>query len=353
MVPTVTVHTEGLPELYHSARVLVGLDALARRGRVALRFARPPVSPEGFLGVQLTVAPAGGSERRAFVDLSDHSDRFALPMLRWADVYWKRSLYRPDAERLEPDLRAKLVPFGLNYACRSSGNLWRLVRAFGGRFVVAGLRGYRAARGHLALPTVAAFEQEPDAPVEPAVMFQTRIWEAHEFPFGSDEADRVNEERVELVRALRGALGDRFRGGLVPTPLALARYPNEVTRVPSRRTEYVRASKRNLISIYTRGLFHSTAFKLPEALAAAQCVVAEPPRNELPVQLEPGTHYLPFGNAAECVAACRELLADPARAARMRRANAAYYRAEVEPARHAANLLATLCAPARAAAGAG
>ncbi len=300
------------------------------------------------MGVQLSVAPAGGgSERRAFVDLSDHSDRFALPMLRWADVYLKRSLYRPDAEHLEPDLRAKLAPFGLNYACRSGGNLWRLARTFGPRFVAAGLRGYRAVRGHLALPTVAAFEQEPDAAVEPTVMFQTRIWEAHEFPPGSDEADRVNEERVALVRALRAELGDRFRGGLVPTPLALARYPNEVTRFPSRRTEYVRASKRNLISIYTRGLFHSTAFKLPEALAAAQCVVAEPPRNELPVPLEAGTHYLPFGTAAECVKACRELLADPARATAMRRANCAYYRAEVEPARHMANVLDALFAPAR------
>ena len=76
----------------------------------------------------------------------------------------------------------------------------------------------------------------------------------------------------------------------------------------------------------------STAFKLPEYLAASQCIVAEPPRNELAAPLEPGRHFLPFHTPDDCVAACQKLLADPHTAAAIRAANFEYYRGEVEPA---------------------
>lgn len=46
-------------------------------------------------------------------------------------------------------------------------------------------------------------------------------------PFGLNSP--LNDERVAMVRALKRAFGDRFAGGLVPTPFALATYPGEVT----------------------------------------------------------------------------------------------------------------------------
>jgi hypothetical protein len=187
------------------------------------------------------------------------------------------------------------------------------------------------------LPRIADFERAPTDALEPTIVFQSRVWEPDEAAPGESEA--INETRVGVIRALKATLGDRFRGGLVPTPLALARYPNEVTSLPCRRRLYTKMSKRNLIGIYTEGLFGSTAYKMAEYLAASQCVVAEPPRNELSTPLVAGRHFLPFRNAEECVAACQRLLADQDLATAMRRANNEYYRAEVEPLAHMRKVL--------------
>jgi hypothetical protein len=92
------------------------------------------------------------------------------------------------------------------------------------------------------------------------------------------------------------------------------------------------------------GLPPALACKAREYLAASQCIVAEPPRNELPVSLVAGRHFLPFRNADECVSACRRVLEDESLALEMRKANHEYYRSEVEPSSHTWQILErTMC----------
>ena len=104
--------------------------------------------------------------------------------------------------------------------------------------------------------------------------------------------------------------------------------------------DYLARKKRCLISVYTRGIEHSLAFKLGETLAASQCLVSVPLRYSLPTPLVAGTNYLPFETPDECVAACEELLGSPERARAMRHANHAYYVSEVEPAAHVRKIIA-------------
>jgi hypothetical protein len=125
----------------------------------------------------------------------------------------------------------------------------------------------------------------------------------------------------------------------MPTPFAIANYPDLVVREHFRRSEYIRMSGRCLVGVYSRGLYYSNAFKLGEYIAAAQCVVAEPPRHQLPEPLLAGKHYLPFASVDECVRACERVLSDPQLVARMRADNHAYYRSQVEPAAHVLNCL--------------
>lgn len=80
-------------------------------------------------------------------------------------------------------------------------------------------------------------------------------------------------------------------------------------------------------------------FKLAEYLAASQCIVAEPPRNELPVPLVAGKHFLPFHGPAEVVAACHRILENGELAGKMRKANFQYYSSEVEPPSHVRRIL--------------
>ena len=113
-----------------------------------------------------------------------------------------------------------------------------------------------------------------------------------------------------------------------------------MTPHPSKYSAYLAVKKRCLVSVYTRGVEHSLAFKLGETLAASQCLVSVPLRYELPAPLVASRHFLPFETAAECVEACQRLLKSPSLAVEMRRANHTYYLSEVEPAAHAAKVLA-------------
>jgi hypothetical protein len=279
----------------------------------------------------------GPSHRRVAVDLRDGLG-LSRPIIDRVDLYLKRAFYRPEVADLPGSLACKLAPFGLNYGCRSTASTLRLLRAVGWPIARRGWRGVERLRQYLTTPDPAAFEQGPDVPVEAKVVFQTRLWTRDEIP--PDEVEPLNDARVAMVRALRAAFGDQFVGGLVPTPFALTHFPAEVTPHSSKYATYLALKKRCLISVYTRGVEHSLAFKLGETIAASQCLVSVPLRYELPRPLVAGDNYLSFETPDEAVSACRRLFDDAHLAARIRRANHAYYVQEVEPAAHASNVIA-------------
>jgi hypothetical protein len=342
MKPIVDLFFDTDQDIHNASSLYAGLDTLARLGLIQFTFRLPGRDERDLTSDSLTVClqvrnPDSKREVLLAIDLHDQSHVFATAALKRCDGYLKRSFYRPDVTSLPAELGCKVRPYGLNYLCRTLGSTLSLFRSAALRLVLRGRPGLRRLLDHLTLPRVVDFEQEPTASIDSTIVFQTRVWEANETAPGESEA--INEGRVAVIRSLRAAFGNRYRGGLVPTPLALARYPREVSAFPSRRSLYTAMSKKNLIGVYTRGLHHSTAFKLTEYLAASQCIVAEPPRNELPVPLVPGKHFLSFGNAEDCVAACQRLLDDPELAAEMRRANHDYYRNEVEPSAHTRRVL--------------
>jgi hypothetical protein len=98
-------------------------------------------------------------------------------------------------------------------------------------------------------------------------------------------------------------------------------------------------SKPASIGISTRGLHHSTPFKLGEYLASSKAIVSEPIRHQLYVPLREGVNYLNFSGPDECVAQCALLLNDSARTARMREANRRYYIEQAEPSAAVANCI--------------
>lgn len=326
-------------DLYHTSRVFTGLSALRRRRAISLRYEVPPAAERWLVADPVVVCLDihCGTRRRVAVDLRDGLGR-SWPIVDRVDRYFKRAFYQPELAELPQHLAAKVQPFGLNYGCRSIDSALSVLARIGPALLRQGRSGLKRIRQYLSTPTSFVFEQEPDAPVEAKVMFQTRLWTEHEVP--PDEVRPLNESRVEMVRALRAAFGAQFVGGLVPTSFAREHYPQELTPHPSRYVEYLRLKKRCLVSVYTRGVEHSLAFKLGETLAASQCLVSVPLRYELPRPLTAGENYLAFETPEQAIAACRRLLDDSALADKMRRANHDYYVREVEPAAHIANVLA-------------
>jgi hypothetical protein len=334
MIPRVVVFYGPDHDLIHTSLLMTGFCALRRRGAIDLRYRWPRREEDRWLAgdpIVVCFDVTAPVSRRVAIDLRD-GEGVSWPIIDRVDVYLKRAFYPPELGGLPPALARKVAPYGLNFGARSAESTLRLLRAIGVPLLRRGPTGLQRLRQFLSTPAIAAFEQAPDAAVEHKVAFQTRLWTREEIP--PEEVEPLNIGRVEMVRALRRAFGNRFVGGLVPTPFACARYPDEITPHPSRYAAYLALKKRCLVSVYTRGVEHSLAFKLGETLAASQCLVSMPLRYELPAPLVEGRNYLPFGTPEEAITACHRLLDNPILAQEMRRANHDYYVHEVEPAAH-------------------
>jgi hypothetical protein len=333
--------------------VYSGLSGLATERKIRLESIYPwsrnrPKPGRGDVTLWLEVRDSPNAlTRQVCFDLHDKSNRFIQPRLEKCDVYYKRSYYLPHIEELPAHLRKKVRPFGLNYPCQSRHD--RLILRAGGYYISNYFDLHRPMRSikqayytaylfkqYKQSPFVDEFESSPENPLNPTILFQTRVW-------GPTESDdnwlEVNEGRVSVIRALKAAFGNQFVGGLIPTEVARQYYPDCLSSYTSERKQFIEMSKRSLIGIYTRGLHHSLAWKLPEYLAASKCIVSEPLRNQLPVPLEPNKHYLEFSTPEECIVACRRLLSDPQLTSHMRQANYSYYMAQVRPSAHILNCL--------------
>ena len=310
-----------------------GLLELAEAGKIELAWTTRGAC-EDFAIVAEIERVADRATRRVCFDIHDRSYLFSEQQLALCDMYFKRDYHAPDVEKLPADARRKVVPFGPIFG---PGNRSAPLGIMAGwmRYAAArpmrGMQSFRRATGFLRLPVTRDFERGPEHEMPPRVLLQMRLWTDAEVT-GAPPAREINEERVELVRALRKSLGDRFVGGAMPTPLALREYPDVVCAWDTRRSAYLKTMQTCLIGIYTRGLHYATAWKLGEYLAASMCIVASGLRNEFAEPFIEPRNYLGFTTADECVEKCVRLLENRDEGRAMVRANHAYYAEHVRPA---------------------
>jgi hypothetical protein len=344
--PLITIHCPS--EIPYSSYFIAGIFELAAQGRCEAKLGKPLNKDLNWeadvLSTCLTIHWPGKSAR-VVLDLSDNSYKYATRFFPWGDLYFKRNLVRSDAP---PELpQEKLLPTGLIYPVRSStergfARRWRWFaqqalrfrRSWSGRgyaILNAGLR-YRE------LTRIPDFEGTPDDPIEDYVLYQTRLLE-------DDEG--LDEERAVLIRALRRRFGSKFIGGFMPSPRALKKFPDCITTAPHERTKYLVLSRRARVNVYSRGLRDSPAWKLGEYLAAAACVVAEPPPTELPAPLESDRHWLTFSGIEQCLEQCERALKDAELVRRLRNEAHEYYRQHVHPAAAAGRVVSQASAVAR------
>jgi hypothetical protein len=326
--------------IYGCSNCYVGLLRLEAKGLARVDFISGNAQEFHPCVVVLEVARDDGSSLRLGIDIRDRSDEFDIPVLDNVDVYFKRSFERKGLQALDADSRRKCLPIGPYFPCGASGLVPRILRSMGARYLLNLARAAVNNRDLFAddsnmlkqfvtLPRVDEYESSPTEPTQPVVLFQTRVWEQRDA--STDDVAELNESRAALVRALRREFGKRFRGGIVPTPFALRYFGDVITAHPHGRFEYIRMNRPALIGVSTRGLHHSTPFKLGEYLASSKAIVSEPIDHELNDSLHEGTHFLSFRTSEECVAQCANLLSHPARTTEMRQANHRLYVEQVEP----------------------
>jgi hypothetical protein len=346
----VTCYIDACQNLYAFAKLHTGLCLLAINGEIDVRFAAPPEGRRFFCEeglAAISIGAVGGEERLAAIDVYDRANVFGRELLECCNLYFQRSYCGAEIARLPVALRNKVVPFGMNYACRTSVKYWRAIAGpTFGKLRRAASGGPAAMKDALLqvlmIPRYGLFELEPSVPLRPEIVFQTRVW--MQADCSTEPIEPLNESRVALVRALRKSFPKHFRGGVIPTKLARKRYPDALTTEPTRPGGYLTASRESLIGISTRGLHHSTPFKLPEYLAGSKCVVSEPLRNELPAALDDGRELVWFRGVDECLGKCEELLQRPEWARELRHNAWKYYREQVAPAAHVRKCLGQVMA---------
>ena len=319
----ITVEIDPRCEIVHRSFVYAGLFDLGAERTVALDLRWQPWIDSFAIGCDVERV-SDGARRRVVFDIQDRSSRFSSVEMEKADVYFKRCHFAPDVAAVAHGHAAKVRPFGPVFVTRSEHA--RAMLALGALRHARSFAALRQISDYLRLPPTRAFERAADAVAEPRVLFQTRLWTDAEVT-GEPTASEINAERIAVVRALRARLGDRFVGGLLPTPLAIERHADLVCAGDTRRRAYLAQMHGCAVGVYTRGLHHSIAWKLGEYLASACAIVASPFRNTIPADLQ----FIAFQNPDDCAEQCARLLDEPDHLRALRAASATHYQACASP----------------------
>jgi hypothetical protein len=345
-LPSITLYQSVFAKIEHSALLYVGFQKLAYVGDINFTIRRQTAELSRLVATDDLVvcgsyeSAVNTSPLRFVVDLRDRCDTVNEALLVWTDVYFKRSLQFKKQAGNNSEMQNKLAFYGLNFAARDSffgkDSIYLLANLMSTPVSLALSR----IKAFVSLPPLPLFEQSASATVSRSVLFQTRVWTASDVPKGDSEA--LNEKRVNLVKALRQQFGLRFQGGLVPTPLALSRYPELISPLHPKRRSYANLAKRNLVGVYSEGLSDSTAFKFLEYVAASQCIVAETIANQLPEECVEGVNYIGFDTIEGCIIACERLISEKKCSEVMRKANERLYLESAGPLARAKAMLKVL-----------
>lgn len=279
------------------------------------------------------------------------------------DFYFKRSYYRPFLEQYLAErgeeyvpLLNKIIPYGLNYRVTSANErhhilrkivslsnqrMWLKDSKYSIRQLAQGVARSFSWETHV-LKASRRLEVDYTYPAERSVLLQTRLIDPGiaKSEQGADLINQLNERRVDIVRALKAGLGDRFVGGIIPQGSVAKQYPREImTNEAYGGLDYLDLLSRNTVVVYTKGRAHSNGWRLPEYLSMSRCIVSEQLHYELPVPLQEGKNVLYFDTPESCVHACQRLLADDTMADKMRENNWNYYLNNVQPAAIVRNCL--------------
>ncbi len=328
-------------DIKHISHVLMGLMLLASHNIVRLRWKNANIRHSSPLTLEIIATALGSGESKSIVyEMHDQSNILDSQLLEKCDVYFKRSYHHADVLSYPKVLQHKIRSYGIHLPSTTPALTRKLSSIFfhqaglnmlrSPAFVVQQIRRYyNSYHQFIGLPSPVDYTQSPQMKVADTVFFQTRVW-PQEF-VGDDIAQKINDKRIDLVRALRKNFKNNFVGGILPTVFARKHYPDCITTHATDNKDYIRLLKSNLIGIYTRGLNHSIAIKLPEYLAASLCIVSENIRNYLPAALIQEENYLEFEDIDSCLANCERLLMDKELAHAMRQQNHRYYLDNIEP----------------------
>lgn len=335
----------------HLHQIYTGLDLLHRSGDIKLKLRLGTHLTQNRPNRQFIIlrVEEGAQSYLAAFDMSDHQEIGLPSALDSCDFYFKRSLTNKTFDGLSERQSKKLKPFGFNYQVIQPSRtslIKRLTLEYfsrpynpfskKNRFHIHNIKELIDA--NLARPNSPLLNVDEISPkkikTEFDVLFQCRLWGPEELSARNrGDAEKVNRERIAIVRALRSELGDRFVGGLQPTQFAKKIAPDLVIESPafSVRRNYISLVKKSSIVISSSGLLDSIGWKMGEYVALGKAIVAEPIAAKMPAPFEDGVHYQSYRSPEECIQAVTDLLSSPEKLSAMSNATTQYYEAVLSP----------------------
>jgi hypothetical protein len=321
-------HVEIVRGNLHTQQLLAGFLILAARRAIRLRVTVLPASPERWPFI-VTVTVNG--HVRLGYDLQDEVITLHTNTERYIDSlkYFFARSYRPGSYGQYED---RVRPLGLNYdvtvlhpvALRARFSSLSSAARFSAKFGLC----------YEQLPLQSVFEQRPSRSDNGSVLFMTRVWTPDEgdHPDAVSATARLNDERADYVRTLRNAFGNRFVGGLHPTPYAREHYADCLApRKLTYKRRYIGLMKEAAVCVTSPGLGRSNGWKLAEFVASSKAIVAPPLYHVVPGDFRPGLNFLAASSVSEVVPAVRQLLDDDDLRSHLAIANHKYYSEMVRP----------------------
>ncbi len=248
-------------------------------------------------------------------------------LLEKCDFYFKRSFSHEKNEQFG-SLKSKMFPLGFNYHLTYRGN------PLNDGFVKRSVKLFLGRESHDAF-TQKRFESTPkfkDKDIK--ILFLTRLWDPKEC-INEDyiaERNRINEERIALIRALKSEYGSNVVAGINDSPLSRALAPDLiVSQKYTKRKNYLALMKECDICIASSGLHGSIGWKTAEYVAASKAIVSEPFNYTVTGDFVPGENYLEFTGVNECLDAVDSLVSSPDMLYKMKLKNHEYYKRYLVP----------------------
>lgn len=300
-------------------------------------------------------------------DLSDgyqsiHKLDFFDQAIENIDFYFKRS-YDPEIHKMHKN-GYKVKPLGLNYHVTCKDNPFYKFES--NNRGVKRIKDYisykKSMKKYYSKIEYVNFESTNHYQ-EYNVIFFARLWDSNtlsietiktSYPYLNDieikdvylnwkkDLEYVTIQRIELIRALKSEIGDRFIGGLEDSDIARKLAPELIVdNKYTGKVNFMNMLKSNNICIASVGLHGSIGWKFAEYVAAGKCIVTDELQYELPGDFLECKNYEKYNKIDECINKVKDLLSNIEKIHYIENNNIKYYNEYLRPDKLVFNAIKT------------
>lgn len=306
----------------HCSQILTGFLSLEEKGIISVSIKKNKLIEEQTGNLAAVIVDYDGI--RIVYDVMDgyQNPQGMKYLLDNSDYYFKRSFSsKLNNELFDKEYNNKIHRLGMNYLVSCANNPYNSMSL---RSVLFALRGDKPNSYFIN-------ERFETTPVKKhgnfKILFLTRLWD-----HSIDNAEKLNEQRINIIRMLKKKYRDKFIGGIRLSELAKELAPDlVVSKQFTERANYLKLLREADVCIGTLGLHQSTGWKTAEYVASSKAIVNEELFYEVPGSFSNGINYLSFSDEQECCNHVERLLADPEYLFNMKVENNKYYKNWLRP----------------------